>query len=104
MDVWTLVTGEADEPNLSISLGSVERRDHAALCEVAVRVVFIHALVDLPEIEIVGPEPLQRFVQLPHRHPGVSSVSADLGHQEHTVATIRNCAPHPDLAFVLVVL
>ena len=69
-----------------------------------VRVVFIDDLVNLPEIQVVCPQPLQRFLELLHCDLFASPVSADLGHQEDFVAPALQGAPHPVLAAVVVVL
>ena len=71
--------------------------------EVMIGIVVVDALVHLPEIEIVGLEAAQRFLELPHRDPRVASVRADLGHEEHAIAAIGDGAAHPDFALVLVV-
>jgi hypothetical protein len=60
--------------------------------------------VDLPEVEVVRPQPPERFLQLPHAGLAVPSVGADLGHQEDLVAPALQRLPHPFLAAAAVVL
>ena len=70
----------------------------------ALGIVVVDALVNLPEIEMVGPQAPQRFVELAHRDLGVASVRADLGHQEHRVPAILDRASHSPLALAVVIL
>ena len=98
------MTGEADEADLPIPLRAIERLDHAAASEVQVGIVVVGALVHLPEIEMIGLEPAQRFLELLHRDFRVAPVRADLRHEEHALAAIGNRAPHPRFAFVFVIL
>jgi hypothetical protein len=49
VDLGILVSGEADEADLALALRPIERLDDAAARKVAVGVVVVRALVDLPE-------------------------------------------------------
>jgi hypothetical protein len=60
--------------------------------------------VDLPEVEVVGSEPPERLVQLSERDLRVTSVRADLRHQEDGIAAIGNRAAHPVFTLPIVVL
>src|SRR5205807_450738 len=81
-----LVAGEADVAHLARLLRRVQRLDHAALGEVALRIVPVDALVHLPQVEAVGLQALQRLVELLHRHVLAAAVRADLCHEEDLVA------------------
>jgi len=70
----------------------------------SVGIILKNDAVNLPEIEVVGLQPPQRLLELPHRSPGIAAVRADLGHQEHAVATILDRLPHPHLALAVVIL
>ena len=74
------MAGEADVTNLALALRAIECFDHAAAREVLVGVRVVDALVNLPEIEVIGPQALQRLVQLTHRDGRVAPVRADLRH------------------------
>ena len=69
----------------------------------ALGVVVVDALVDLPQVQVVGSQPPQRLVELAHRDPRVAAVRADLRHQEHRVAAIGNRASHPLFALAPVI-
>ena len=60
--------------------------------------------MDLPEIEVVGSQPFQRLVQLPHRHARVAAVRADLGHEEDALAPVGDRPAHANFTLALVVL
>ena len=64
MNRWMLVPGEADEPYLSLLPGLDERFDGAAWYEMKVGIIFVDDLVNLPEIEVIGPEPFERLFEL----------------------------------------
>ena len=74
-----------------------------ARLEVTLRIVVVHALVNLPEVEIIGAQASQRLLELAHRHLRVAPMRADLRHQEHLVAPVFNCAAHPLFAVAVVV-
>src|SRR6185503_1702377 len=89
-----LVSGESDEAHFSLPPGLSEGLDHAAAHEVTVGIVVVGAFVYLPEIEIIRLEPAKRLFELPHRLPFVTAVRADLRHQKHPVAPVRECLTH----------
>ena len=100
----SLVAGEADVAHLARFFGLVQRLDHAALGKVPLGVVVVDALVDLPQVEVVGLQALQRLFELPQAHLLVAAVGADLGHQEDLVAPPLESLAHPLLALAVVVL
>ena len=71
--------------------------------EVTLGIVVVDALVNLPEVEIIGPQPPQRLLELPHRDFRVAAVRADLRHQEDRVAAIVDRATHPLFALAFVI-
>jgi hypothetical protein len=83
-----------DEAHFALTLRLHERIDGPAAHEMTLRVVVVDALVDLPEIEVVGPEAPKRLFQLPHRLALVAAMGAELGHQEHLIAAIHQRRPH----------
>src|SRR5690606_58662 len=67
---------------LPLLLRADHRLERAAGRQNALRVVIPDDLVDLPEVEIVGPEPLQALLELLHRVLGPAVVRTVLRHQE----------------------
>ena len=59
--------------------GAVGSEDHFGI-------VVVDDFVDLPEIEMIGLQPAQRFFQLLHGDVFAAAVGADLGHEERLVA------------------
>src|SRR4029453_9233699 len=80
MDVGILVSCEADIPDLARSLRVDERTIGAFLVEDSMWIVVPQNLVMLHEIDAIGPQPLERLVELPHRLRVRSPV--DLRHQK----------------------
>src|SRR6185503_12108789 len=103
MNPRVLVTGEADEPHLALALGLLERLDDAAAREVPVRIVVVHALVNLPEVEVIGLQPAQRLFELPHRLAPVAAVRTHLRHQEDLVPAAGERLAHDFLRLAVVV-
>jgi hypothetical protein len=60
--------------------------------------------VNLPEIQVVGAQAAQRFIELPHRDLRVASMRADLGHQENRTPAVGDGASHPSFALAVVIL
>ena len=60
--------------------------------------------MNLPQIEVIGPQAPQRFVELAHGDRGVASVRADFGHQEDRLPAIGDRPSHPAFAFSFVIL
>ena len=103
VDARVAMPGEADVPNLARFLG-FHCRPYATVLEDPVRVVLVDDLVELPEIQIVRPQPLEAFVDAAH---GARVVAfAPLGHQEDLVppATARQRLAHHLLAAAVVVV
>ena len=94
------MTGKADKAEPSLA-PPVQSFNGAALREVALRVVVVDEPANLPEIEIIGSQALQRLFELPHRHlrvaPGVQT-----GVIRKTEERVRDRAPIP-LSFAVVV-
>jgi hypothetical protein len=82
----TLVAGESDEPHLAVLPGLGQGLDDPAGGEVQLGLVLVDDLVDLPEVEMIRPQPRQRLLELTHRDLPVAAVRANLGHQEDLVA------------------
>ncbi len=83
MDARIFVARETDEAHLARLLG-FQRRLEASFVEDPIRIVVVHHLVELPQVEMVGPEPAQAFVQVLQR-PFVVALAV-LRHQEYLVA------------------
>jgi hypothetical protein len=58
-----LVPRETDEARLALRLGFLKRLDDAVRLEMKLRVVVVDALVDLPQVEVVGPQAPQRLLK-----------------------------------------
>src|SRR6188474_2171588 len=103
MDVRIFVTGETDVSNLAGGFRPFERFHDAAPGEMAVGIVVVHAFVDLPEIEVVGPKPPKRFVELTQRGLPVTTVRAHLGHEEDGIPAISDRPSHAPFALAVVI-
>ena len=85
------MAGEADEAALSRFLRRLEGLDCAAGGEDPRDVVLVLDPMDLPEVDVVGPEPLQREVELvlgPLAGP-----LGGLGGEEHVLADLGQDLP-----------
>ena len=103
VNVRRLVTGEADEANLSLLSRFHRGVDRAVLREEQIRVVVVVALVKLPEIDDVRSEARQALLELSHRPTRIPC--AALGHQERLLPiAVAQRLSHPSLALALVVL
>ncbi len=80
-----LVAGEADVAGLALALGLEDGVDGAVGAEDEVGIVVVIALVELEQIDVVGLETAQAFVDLLGGGEGVAG--ADLGGEEDVVAT-----------------
>jgi hypothetical protein len=58
-----LVAGEPDQAHLALLLGLRERFGRAVGAEDEVGIVVVDDFVDLPDVQIVGAEAAQRFVE-----------------------------------------
>ena len=94
----TLVSGKTDVADLAGLLRLEERLGVTAFSEMLLRLAVESNAVDLPEVEMIGLEPLQRFVEHLQREFLVAPVRTDLGHQEHFVAASLERASEPVLA------
>jgi hypothetical protein len=47
------------------------------------RIIIVNDLVHLPEIEVIGAEPLERFFELLHPHLFVTPMRADFCHEKN---------------------
>ncbi len=103
MNSGILVAGEADEAHLAVTLRAGERVDRAVAREMALRIVVVHALVDLPQIEDVGLQTAERLFELTHRLAPPAAVRAQLRHQEHVVAPIGDGLAHQRLRSTIVI-
>ena len=66
-------------------------------------VVYTHTM-DLPQVQVVGPQTPQRLLELAHGDRRIAAVRADLRHQEDRVPPVGDGAPHAALALPFVVL
>src|SRR5438876_3004300 len=103
MDVGILVSREADIPDLARSLPVDKRSIGAFLVEDSMWIVIPQYLVMLHEIDAIGPQPLERLVELPHRFRVRSPV--DLRHQKDLLpVAIAERPSHARLARTIVVV
>jgi hypothetical protein len=103
VDGRILVAGKAHVPHLALAFCLRERLHGAIRREVALGIVVVRALVDLPQVEDVGLQPLQRLFELAHGLPLAAAVRAQLRHEEHLVAPSRQRLPHDFLAAAVVI-
>ena len=67
-------------------------------------VVEVDTLMDLPQVQVIGPQTPQRLLELAHGDRRVAAVRADFRHQEDRVPPIGDGASHPALTLPFVVL
>lgn len=58
------MAGEPYVPDLALLPGADQRLDHSPFREVTLGVVEVDTFVDLPEIEVIGPQPPKRLLEL----------------------------------------
>ena len=103
MDARILVPGEADVADLARRARFDQRRVRALGVEDPVRIVEANYFVVLHEVNAVGLQAPQRFVELSRRF--LSGPAVDLRHQEDLVAVaVAECLPRSDLAGAAVVV
>src|ERR1035437_9386023 len=103
VDDGVFVAGEADVADLAGFLCLLEGFDGPAVGEAAVGILHAQVLVDLHEVDVVGLQPLERFVDL--AGGGLLCASVKLGHEEDLLAVaVAQRLAHPDLAFAVVVV
>ncbi len=85
-------------------LSLVERLDRAAFGENQVGIVIVNHFVNLPNIQMIGPQAPQRFFEHSHRKLFISLVRADLRHQENLVALPFQALAHPLFALAEVII
>ncbi len=99
------MAGETGVADFALLFRAVESLDHAACPVGKIGIVIVNHRVDLPKIQTIRSQPLQRLLEHLHGDGGVAAVRADLGHQKHFVAV---AAPqrlaHPFFGSVIVVL
>jgi hypothetical protein len=96
------MAGEPDVADLALLLCSQYGFVRSAFCEVAVRVFEPDILMQLDQIDVVGLQALQRFINLLRR---LLCTTVVLRHQENLLAiTIPQCLTHPPFAFSAVVI
>src|SRR5437867_8496910 len=103
MDARILVPGESDVANLACGARLDQRCIRTFGIEDPVRILEANHFVVLNEIDPIGLQSPQRFVELPRRLSLRAPV--DLRHQEHLVTvSVAQRLPRADLALPLVVV
>jgi len=102
MDQGVLMTREADVAALSRFLRGLDRFHRAAFGEDPVGVLEPDHFVDLEQVDVVRPQPLQGLVDLPRRV--LVRAAVDLGHEEDLVAEPLEGLPHAQFADAVVVV
>src|ERR1700676_2669282 len=103
MDVGILVPREADVPELACIAPVDERPIGAFVVEDSMRIVIPQDLVMLHEIDAIGLEAFERYLELPHRFCVRSPV--DLRHQKDLLpVAIPEGLPHAGLARAVVIV
>ena len=82
MNLRVFVAGETEKPHLALPFGFEQCVGRPVRRKVPIGIVVIHHFVNLPEIEVVGLQAPERFVELLQGNSFVASVRADLGHEE----------------------
>ena len=103
MDAWVLVAGEPQIANLAGLFRIHQGAVRTVFVEDAMRILIAKNLVVLHQVDVVGLQPNQRFVELTGCFCPAAAV--DLRHQEHTIAIpVAKRASHADLAGAFVVI
>src|SRR5579863_161594 len=100
---WVLMSSESYKTNLAFFLGLLQRFCRATFPDEQVRIVVEADTVDLPEIQMIGSEPMQRFLEHTQRQRLVAPMGTDLGHEEHAIAHARQTVAHPDFGLAAMV-
>src|SRR4051812_6072381 len=101
MDAGILMAGEANETDLAGFLRFQHRLESASGRKDPVRIFHADYFVELHEIDVVGLEALERFINLPGSRGFFTPV--DLGHEKHFVA-IAVAQPFPHAHFAAAVM
>ncbi len=96
--------GEADEADLALLLRLIERFDHAVLREDQIGIVVVDYFVNLPDVQMIGLQTAERFVQHAHGDVLIAPMRADLGHQDHLVAFPLERVAEPHFTFAVVII
>src|SRR5438132_7291599 len=103
MDVRTLVAGESDVSNLASLLGLQGSFHAAAGAKDAVRISHANHFMKLPEVEVIGLQPLQRFIELLGGR--LFGLAVNLGHKECFLPiSVAQRLSHANLALTFVVI
>ena len=94
MNLRIFVSGETDEPHLTLPFGVEQGLSRPARRKVPIGIVEIDHFVNLPEIEIVCLQATERFVELLQRHPLIASVRTDLRHEKDLLPPALQGLPH----------
>ena len=89
------MAGKADEPNFALLFRFAQGLGRAICPDEQIRIVVERNAVNLPQIQMVGLQSVQRFLQHPHGERLIPPVCADLGHQEDFAATGLDGGAHP---------
>src|SRR5579862_9771900 len=107
MDLGRLVAGEANEAHLALLFRLRQRLGRASRADKKLRIIIEPDAVNLPEVQVVGLQSAQGFLEHPHGKRGVPSVRANLGHKENLIPQyleFLKAFAHPVLRFPPVIL
>src|SRR5712664_1035319 len=103
MDSGTLVAGEADVADLARALRRYHRFQRAVRPKHALRIRHADYFMELHEVDAVGLEPAQRFLDL--LGGALPAAAVDLGHEKRLVAVaVAQRLSHAELARATVVV
>src|ERR1700690_2196761 len=103
MNVWTLVTREADKTNLACLFGFQYGLQRSAFSKNAIGIGIANHFMELEQINSIRLQPAQRFIEL--GYGGSFGSAIDLGHQKGLLAiTVTQRLAHANLALSAVVI
>src|SRR5271154_2341000 len=103
MNVWTLVTREADKTNLACLFGFQYSLQRSACSKNAIRIGIANNFMELKQVNSIRLQPPQRFIEL--RYGGSFGSAIDLGHQKGLLAiTIAQGLSHANFTLSAVVV
>jgi hypothetical protein len=103
VNLGRFVARKANKTDFALFFGLEQRFPNAVRGEVQFWIVKVDTLVNLPQVQMVRAQALERFFQLLHRYLFVTPVGTHFGHQEDFVAAALQGAAHPVFAPMIVV-
>ena len=95
MNRGIFVPGKSQESHLAFLLGLEQSLSRSVGPNEQFRIVVPANAMHLPQIQMIGLQPIQRLLEHPRRDHRLAAVGADLGHQKHFVPAAFQPFSHP---------